>query len=470
MKYPSRSDYCISIRNPQFAFRKKDPHTQIERDLDASLVTGKAVEKINPDRTKDIWSASGSFAIAFKFETFSPQKVWAIRCFYRSNFEVKKHYKEAIIKLRNSRCYSYFADFDFLEEGIRVQGNCYPILKMEWIEGENLKKFIKVNLGKNNLLKTLAEHWIKLSKDLPESGIAHGDLQHGNILIVNHFDRLSVKLIDYDSLYFSGNDQSVDDSIKGLSDYQHPLRKSLEKRCLEVDFFPQLVIYLSVLALAEEQKLWEAYHLDEREGLLFSRSDFENPEQANIFNDLYRLPSPLPALAHKLKKICQLKAFSNIPCLDTVLSDRQAIVLNQTAGFFPTRVPSLNPSINPLLLLLTGKRWFSGNIPNPTEADKATQLMQLEDAQAESGTQNLDLEETIKPDPVKTQQIQLAPQRPNPLSGRILAWDPRSYKASHPQNLTPIKSIDATEPKLMTSTGIDTRLLQKLMDSIAKVV
>ncbi|MGH2414787.1 MAG: hypothetical protein ACRDEA_14080, partial [Microcystaceae cyanobacterium] len=80
MKYPSRSDYSSSIRNPQFAFRKKDPYTKIERDLDSNLVTGKAIEKNKPDGTKDIWSASGSFAIAFKFQTFSPQKIWAVRC------------------------------------------------------------------------------------------------------------------------------------------------------------------------------------------------------------------------------------------------------------------------------------------------------------------------------------------------------------------------------------------------------
>lgn len=434
MKYPSRSDYFSSIRNPQFAFRKKDPRTLIERDLDSSLIAGKAVERIKPDGTREIWSASGSFAIAFKYETFSPRKVWAIRCFYRSNFDAINHYKKALSRLKNNACHSYFVDFSLLEEGIRVLGNVYPILKMEWVEGENLKKILKANLGKKHLLKSLADRWLKLSQDFLESGIAHGDLQHGNILIVNRFDGLTLKLIDYDSLYFSGD--TSDDNIKGLSDYQHPLRKSLEKRCLEIDFFSQLVIYLSILALAEDKKLWEMYRLDEREGLLFSRSDFQNPQQAEIFKSLSHLSAPLPTLAKKLKTICQVKEFRKIPSLARVLSNDESIVLHRREDLSEKLNLNSPSPINPLLLWQKGKDWLSRNTSHHTGKERLISALDTEQKSEE-----------------KTEEI-LAPElrSPTPSSNKALRWDPRPYKASSPQtqilvNSPPTESKTAIEKK-----------------------
>lgn len=328
MKYPSRSEYYSAIRNPRFAFRKKDPHSGSEQDLDSSLVKGKAVERRKGNGLTNIWSASGSFAIAFKYETAFPAKTWAIRCFYRSNFDVISHYRKVLRNLKHTPVKDYFVDFALLEQGIRVQGTCYPILKMEWIEGKNLKKFIKANLGRKNLLKSLAESWLTLSNKLLEANVAHGDLQHGNVIVTERFNQLSLKLIDYDSLYFAKDSQAVEDNIKGLSDYQHPLRKSLDKRCLEIDFFPQLVIYLSILALAEDKKLWNAYGVEDREGLLFSKADFDNPRQATIFQSLAALPDPIPALAKKLQQICQLQDFKQIPSLDRTINEELALGVN----------------------------------------------------------------------------------------------------------------------------------------------
>lgn len=418
MKYPSRSDYCSSIRNPQFAFRKKDPLTRLERDLDSSLASGKPVERRNFDGTKTIWSASGSFAVVFKYETFSPRKVWALKCFCRSNFEVVARYKKVLSRLKNHPCHAYFVDFSLLEEGIRVLGNCYPLLKMEWVEGENLKKFLKANLGNKNLLKSLAELLLKLSNDFLAANIAHGDLQHGNILIVNRFDRLTLKLIDYDSFYFAGD--AVDDNIKGLSDYQHPLRQSLEKRCLEIDFFPQLIIYLSILALAEDRNLWNIYRLDEREGLLFSRLDFQNPQSAEIFKSLSHLPSPIPALAHKLKTICQIKEFKKIPSLKQVLANDEPIILTRIAESFEEQNFSSPSPINPLLILQKGRDWLFRDISDKTTKETFNSLLDSEQVPKET-------EEKLALEPVNTSAIQVQ----TPPLGKTLQWDPRPYK-THP--------------------------------------
>ncbi len=58
----------------------------------------------------------------------------------------------------------------------------------------------------------LAQAWVKLSKDLADNGIAHGDLQHGNIT-VDDSSGVNLKLIDYDSLYFAVDGNSINNEI-----------------------------------------------------------------------------------------------------------------------------------------------------------------------------------------------------------------------------------------------------------------
>ncbi len=46
---------------------------------------------------------------------------------------------------------------------------------MDWLEGEQLEDYVK--LGK------LLDKFVNMMNDLRSAGIAHGDLQHGNILL-----------------------------------------------------------------------------------------------------------------------------------------------------------------------------------------------------------------------------------------------------------------------------------------------
>jgi len=308
--YPTISKYHSAIRHPQIAFKNLDP----------ILVAGKPVEKApNTQGFKDLWSAAGGFACVFKYETFHPKKLWAVRCFLQSTSSVATHYSKVSSRLQNIPCSSYFVECSFSPQGILADGNFYPIVKMEWADGKDLRTFIKDNLNNKNKLDLLAQAWVKLSKDLADNGIAHGDLQHGNIT-VDDSSGVNLKLIDYDSLYFSVDGNGINDEIKGILDYQHPLRSQLQKQCLQIDFFPQLVIYLSIVAIAENPQLWNQYNLNNTERLLFSVTDLENPDQAQVFQVLSQMSPNIARLADELKKICNLTDFSKIPSLDTVLT------------------------------------------------------------------------------------------------------------------------------------------------------
>lgn len=336
MKYPSRSDYATAIRNPQIAFRKVDLKTKKQQDLDATLVKGQGIQRTSRNGMQSVWSASGGYAIAFKYQTPQPKQLWAVRCFFRANYDLQKHYQTALASLDQSPCSHYFVETVYLHEGIRVQGQCYPILKMEWINGENLKSYLKVNLSKKQTLLQLAERWRSLCLDLKQAGIAHGDIQHGNIFVLSD-DRgkLSFKLIDYDSLHFQSNLIPEADVIKGLPGYQPPSRKSLKTRCLAIDFFPQLIVYVCILALSEDPSLWQKYQLDQAEHLLFSKTDFIKLDQARIFQDLKRLPQPIPRLTEQIQQLCRFEHIQAMPSLEEVITGQLVSI--------PTPPTSISP-------------------------------------------------------------------------------------------------------------------------------
>lgn len=423
MKYPSRSEYCSAIRYPKIAFRKTDPVSKRSRDLDPLLVNGKAVERTAAFGTKAVWSASGNFAIVFKYKTPAPDKLWAVRCFYRANYNVTRHYQNALKQLKKRSCRQYFIDFKCHKEGIRVLGKCYPLLRMEWPEGDNLKKFLKANLGNKRKLQQLADLVFKLAKDLREAGVAHGDIQHGNIIVVEEKGKLALKLIDYDSLYFVEDGDTVKNAIKGLSDYQHPQRKRLEYSCLAIDYFPFLVIYLSILALAEDKVLWEIYKLDDRDGLLFCEQDFLMPDRSKIFTALSFLPPPISTLSEQLKEMCRFTNFKLIPPLDFVVSGRSMPATTQPSGWAANPTWGTKPQ-QPKRKKRKGTggksdRWRTGRKSGIAAASQAVgrTLSSLKNRRFARQPQQ-------PPEP----EIKPLPPPEVPVADQRLAWDPRPSK------------------------------------------
>src|SRR5439155_2263316 len=78
----------------------------------------------------------------------------------------------------------FTVDFSYLEEGIRVAGRWYPVLKMQWVEGLTLNQFVAQYVDKPAMLEALLQAWGRLAGDLRAAQVGHGDLQHGNVLLV----------------------------------------------------------------------------------------------------------------------------------------------------------------------------------------------------------------------------------------------------------------------------------------------
>lgn len=114
---------------------------------------------------------------------------------------------------------------------------------------------------------------------LHKSGVSHGDLQHGNIMVL---PRGELRLVDYDSMYVPRM-QNVPDEIKGIAGYQHPARSRQKYRSPNSDYFSELVIYTSIRMLASHPGLWRKYNLGDTETMLFTEADITSGGTSEIF-------------------------------------------------------------------------------------------------------------------------------------------------------------------------------------------
>ena len=180
-------------------------------------------------------------------------------------------------------------EFQYLEQGIRIRGQWYPILKMRWVEGLLLNEFVRDNLDKPALLGQLSLIWGRMAKRLREAGIAHCDLQHGNVLLVpgSKNTSLAVKLIDYDGMFVPALAETKSGEV-GHPNYQHPQRLREGTYNAEVDRFPLLVVGTALQALSVGgRSLWERY--DNGDNLLFKETDLRAPGQSALFAELLQM-------------------------------------------------------------------------------------------------------------------------------------------------------------------------------------
>ena len=174
---------------------------------------------------------SGAFAVVFKAKDELDNK-YAIRCFTSAEDDKIERYREVSSYLRKIHT-TWQTEFELLEAEIKVGSKSYPIIKMDWVEGELLNDYIGHILHDNKALTKLQKQLVEVSKSLEKHKVGHGDIQCGNVIVSkNDKGQDIIKLIDYDGMYvpkLSGK-QSLE---RGLTEFQHPKRSYLhygEKR------------------------------------------------------------------------------------------------------------------------------------------------------------------------------------------------------------------------------------------------
>jgi predicted Ser/Thr protein kinase len=216
---------------------------------------------------------SGQFAYVYKLKSTNGDGDFAVRCFRGYLGDRDQRYRAIQDHVRASPV-PYLSTFTYASEGILVGGQRFPILFMHWIEGPTLDLYIGEMLHRRDVLLHLSEEWLRVVGALQASGIAHGDLQHGNVIV----EHGQLRLIDHDGIFVTSMNGWSACEI-GHQHYQHP-RRTARQFDSKLDDFSALVIYLSLLSLAERPGLWAEYH---DENLLFTKSDFQDPSTSTLF-------------------------------------------------------------------------------------------------------------------------------------------------------------------------------------------
>lgn len=224
----------------------------------------------------------GGFTAVFPVEV--NQEKWAFRCWHTEMGNVRRRFEKIASAISNSKA-KYLCDFAYVDEGIIVKGKRYPTTRMRWVEGQTIKEYICANANNPKKLNALAQRFVEMVQDMHKHGLAHGDLQHGNIIIDKSGEPY---LVDYDSFYCPDL-KGESDIITGLADYQHPSRKNNVLANEKLDYFSELVIYLSILAIAEQPSLVQKYKVENSERMIFSVSDYRDIKHSAIYADLLQL-------------------------------------------------------------------------------------------------------------------------------------------------------------------------------------
>jgi hypothetical protein len=289
---------------------------------------------------------SGQFAYVYKLNSMNDSGDFAVRCFRGYLGDRDQRYRAIQAHLNDSPV-SYLSDFTYAPEGILVGGNRFPILFMKWIEGPTLDLYIGEMLNRPDVLLHLSEEWLRLLSALQTSGIAHGDLQHGNIIV----EHGQLRLVDHDGIFVPAMAGWTASEV-GHQHYQHP-RRTAENFDSNLDNFSSLVIYLSLLSLAERPALWQEHH---DENLLFTKSDFADPASSELFRKIRELgpeharladvlangatgaPDQVPSVLDMVQAKSKLPTWMTAPVdLDATTKTREVVLAEPRAERDPIR-------------------------------------------------------------------------------------------------------------------------------------
>lgn len=296
MAYPTIEQYQTALQHPNTAF------------TDPQLASG----RIKSSNLGLPLVASGGFALTYALDAAG--RKFAVRCFHREAKDIERRYAAISTKLR-ALSSSYFVKFEFQAGGFRLNSSVYPLVKMAWAEGETLGQFVESNYKNAARLTNLINALSHLATYLELQGIAHGDLQEGNLMVAD--EGRKIQLIDYDGMYVP-EVASLGGSELGHRDYQHPKRATAHFGP-RIDRFSFIVLNLCLRALCVKPALWN--QSQSGAGVIVCRAnDFAAPHQSKILQEIAQLPT-LAQYAKSFVAICAAD-FSATPTLADFVAGR----------------------------------------------------------------------------------------------------------------------------------------------------
>lgn len=267
MQYPLISEYLAAIR---------DAHDNLDKLSHLVPVL---------DNYGEPYRSSGAFAVVFKMKDEQTGKFYALKCFTEEQEGRAEAYRQIAEELEfvNS---PYITYVKYLEKELFVDSNCedeeFPILLMDWIEGETMETYVAANYTDTHAMSMLCYRFCKMAAWLRSQSFAHGDIKPDNIMVRPDG---TLTLVDYDGMFVPAMKGQKSPTI-GTKDFSHPLR-AIDDFDETIDDFALASIALSLKAISLNPSLLQTYGASDR--LLFSAADYIDLSKSKTFTALQGL-------------------------------------------------------------------------------------------------------------------------------------------------------------------------------------
>lgn len=252
MQYPLISEYLAAIR-------------EAKDNLDKLSHLVPVLDKYG-----EPYRSSGAFAVVFKMKDEQTGKCYALKCFTEEQEGRAEAYRKIAEELEFVDS-PYITSVEYLEKEIFVDSNCedeeFPVLLMDWIEGETMETYIAANYTDTHAMAMLCYRFCKMAAWLRSQSFAHGDIKPDNIMVRPDG---TLTLVDYDGMFVPAMKGQKSPTI-GTKDFSHPLR-TIDDFDETIDDFALVSIALSLKAISLDPSLLQTYGASDR--LLFSAADY----------------------------------------------------------------------------------------------------------------------------------------------------------------------------------------------------
>ena len=273
MQYPLISEYLTAIQ---------DAHDNLDK-----------LNHLVPvlDKHGEPYRSSGAFAVVFKMKDEQTGKCYALKCFTEEQEGRAEAYRQIAEELEFVDS-SYITSVKYLEKELFVDSNCeddeFPVLLMDWIEGETMETYIAENYTDSYEMSMLCYRFCKMAAWLRSQSFAHGDIKPDNIMVRPDG---TLTLVDYDGMFVPAMKGQKSPTI-GTKDFSHPLR-TIDDFDETIDDFSLASIALSLKAISLDSSLLQSYGASDR--LLFSATDYLDLSKSKIFAALQGLLADVEA-------------------------------------------------------------------------------------------------------------------------------------------------------------------------------
>ena len=231
------------------------------------------------------YRSSGAFAVVFKMKDEQTGKCYALKCFTEEQEGRAEAYRQIADELEFVDS-SYITSVKYLDKEIFVDSCCeedeFPVLLMDWIDGETMENYIAENYQDNYAMAMLCYRFCKMAAWLRSQPFAHGDIKPDNIMVRPDG---SLTLVDYDGMFVSAMKGQKSPTI-GTKDFSHPLR-TVDDFDETIDDFALASIALSLKAISLKPSLLDEYGAADR--LLFSAEDYRDLSKSKVLAALQEL-------------------------------------------------------------------------------------------------------------------------------------------------------------------------------------